>query len=84
MHLGKKPCWVPLSGVLHVGISDHGLVYASRKLSINQVGKGHTMVSFRKFKPFNSCDFRRDISMQDWGNIDKFQNPKICGRGGKE
>ena len=66
---------VVCSGVPHVGISDHSLVYSYRIFSINQGGKGHTTVTYRKFKHFNSCDFRRDISMQDWGNIDKFQNP---------
>ena len=66
---------VVCSGVLHVGISDHSLLYAYRKLSINQVGKGHTTVTYRKFKHFNSCGFRRDISTQDWSNIDKFHNP---------
>ena len=34
------------------------------------------MVTYRKCKHFNSRGFLRDISMQDWGNIDKFQNPK--------
>ena len=62
------------SGVLHVGISDHSLVYVYRKLS-NQVGSGHTTVTYRRYCNFNHSNFRRDISMQDWDSIEQYQNP---------
>ena len=41
-----------------LGISDHSLVYVYGKLSIDRPSKGHTTVTHRKFKNFNSSNFR--------------------------
>ena len=40
----NSPERVVCSGVSHVSISDHYLVYAFRKLSIDQPSRGHTTV----------------------------------------
>ena len=66
---------VVCSGVSHVSISDHYLVYAFRKLSIDQPSRGHTTVNYRKFKNFNSLSFHNDISQQRWDNIYHYDNP---------
>ena len=40
---------VVCSGVAHISISDHSLVYAYRKLSFD-TNKGHTSITYRNFK----------------------------------
>ena len=66
---------VVCSGVAHVGISDHSLVYVYRKLSINLVKNQHCMVSYRNFKGFDGAKFRNDISMQSWDCINTYDDP---------
>ena len=56
---------VVCSGVAHISISDHSLVYAFRKLSIN-FRKGHTSITYRNFKTFNRAKFRNDICNENW------------------
>ena len=63
------------SGVSHVGISDHSLVYAFRKLSTGLSTKGHTTVTYRNFEHFDSECFRNDICSQNWDDINNYDNP---------
>ena len=60
---------VVCSGVLHIGISDHSLIYVYRKLSPEFAFKGHSTKTYRNFSNFNRENFRRDISRQDWSCI---------------
>jgi hypothetical protein len=71
----NAPDRVVCSGVSHIGISDHSLVYAFRKLSVRMPTRGHTTVSYRKLKNFDSAKFRNDISQQNWDFIHQFKNP---------
>ena len=57
---------VVCSRVLHIGISDHSLIYVYRKLSPEFAFKGHSTKTYRNFSNFNRENFRRDISRQDW------------------
>ena len=51
---------VTASGVVHIGISDHSLVYTCRKIS-TQKGKPK-IVEIRQFKNFNRQAFERDLN----------------------
>ena len=66
---------VVCSGVSHVGISDHSLVYAYRKLSSGLLNKGHTTITYRNFKNFDSVSFRADMVSQNWYILKDFDNP---------
>ena len=85
--LNKYPNWsyfhqdnILCSGVTHVGISDHSLVYAYRKISISSVSKGINLISYRQFKHFNSNNFRNDVSTQPWDDIKELYDPNCtCG-----
>ena len=66
---------VVCSGVSHIGISDHSLIYVYRKLSIDPPSRGHTTVTYRKFKNFNSSNFRYDIACQNWQIINNYDDP---------
>ena len=63
------------SGVSHVGISDHSLVYVYRKISIPAPSKGINLINYRQFKHFNSTNFRNDILAQPWDDIKTFYDP---------
>ena len=41
------------SGVRHISISDHSMVFAYRKLSINGTSRGHNVICYRTFHKFN-------------------------------
>ena len=64
------PDRVICTGVTHIAISDHSLVYAYRKLSSNPVpNKGHDAITYRSFKKFNRDHSRNDISLVDWKSL---------------
>ena len=65
---------VVCSGVAHISISDHSLVYAFRKLSIN-FRKGHSSITYRNFKTFNRAKFRNDIYNENWEFLGSALNP---------
>ena len=48
----NTPDRVVCSGVSHIGISDHSLVFAFRKVSVESTKNGHATVKYRKFKNF--------------------------------
>ena len=73
---------VVCSGVAHISISDHSLVYAFRKLSIN-FRKGHTSITYRNFKTFNRAKFRNDICNENWEFLAPAIDPTECGQSGK-
>ena len=52
----NSPDRVVCSGVSHVSISDHSMVYAYRKISIGLVDKGHRTVTYRRFKDFDNIN----------------------------
>ena len=62
------------SGVCHVSVSDHSLVFAYRKLSIGAVFKRHNTINYRTFKNFNRDHFRNEIAFQNWDVLDNFQD----------
>ena len=73
----NTPDRVVCSGVSHIGISDHSLVYAYRKVSIVSTTNKHTTLRYRKFKNFNADHFRNDICQQDWSNIENYSDPNL-------
>ncbi|XP_068684907.1 uncharacterized protein [Montipora foliosa] len=69
------PDKVLCSGVRHIGISDHSMVYVYRKLAINGQSKGHTNITYRNFRSFDRDKFRSDVASQDWDHINNSSNP---------
>ena len=62
------------SGVSHISISDHSLVYAYRKISLPPPTKGINNISYRKFKNFDAQSFRADIAVQPWDELMRMEN----------
>ena len=63
------PDSVGCSGVSHIAISDHTLVYVYRKLSSDLPSEGHFSISYR--------NFRNEISQQEWP-FDESQDPNLA------
>ena len=71
----SHPDNVPCSGVSHVGISAHSLIYVFRKISLPSAVKGNSTVSYRQFKNFDRNRFRSDILAQPWADLMGMDNP---------
>ena len=66
---------VVCSVVSHVSLSDHSLVYVFCKVSIDPSSfKGHSTVTYRKFKNFNSARFGFNISQQNWESVNNYED----------
>ena len=70
------PDKVLCSGVRHIGISDHSMVYVYRKLAINGQSKGHTNITYRNFRSFNRDKFRSDVCISRLGSHKQFFQSK--------
>ena len=64
------------SGVTDIGISDHCLVYAIRKICIPK--SNPKTVTSRCFRNFTPDSFRTDLSMVPWNLIEQEHNPDIA------
>ena len=64
------------SVVIHLGISDHSMIYAVRKLIIPKSDPKIKIV--RNFKNFNVNDFLRDLSQIPWETTVIQDNPNTC------
>ena len=73
----NTPDRVVCSGVSNIGISDHSLVYAFCKVSIESTTNKHTTLRYRKFKNVNSDHLRNNICQQDWRNIENYSDSNL-------
>ena len=72
----NKPENILQSGVIHLGISDHSLIYAVRKFNSPKCRERLKLV--RNFKNFNATDFVWDISQISWESVVLHNNPNVC------
>ena len=72
--LTNSPGKVSRSGVVQVGISDHSLVYMTRKSRQMRSGIHKTSV-IRNFKHFNSADFLHDLKQLQWNDVSIHKDP---------
>ena len=64
----NSPEKVTNSGVIHLGISDHSLVFLSRKTEYCRIGP--RVIETRQFKHFNRGKFLSDRNQLPWANVD--------------
>ena len=74
--LSNTPENIVSSGVSHVGISDHSLIYAVRKFVFPK--SKSIMREVRDFKHFSDRDFYNDLSQVPWEIITTFSDPNEC------
>ena len=65
--LTNKPEYISSAGVLHLGISDHSLIYAVRKFDLPK--SRPTIKEVRDFKHFSEFHFRADLMQVPWETI---------------
>ncbi len=70
------------SGVIHLSIRDHSLVYMARKT--HYVRKGARTITIRTLKNFSSDEFLRDLNQQPWANVCHSRCPNEMSRTWKE
>ena len=61
------------SGVCHIGISDHSLIYAVRKLCVPK--RNSNIMTSRQFRNFDANAFRYDLNLAPWHIIQNDENP---------
>ena len=64
------------SGVIHLGISDHSLVYALRKFSLPK--SFPKCKDVRNFKNFNENQFILDVMLIPWELVYQHNDPNLC------
>ena len=62
------------SGVIHLGISNHSLIYAIRKLNYVPKTEARNSIEYRNFKHFNAESFLNDLYILPWSELDDKQN----------
>ena len=61
--------------VSHVSLCHDSLAYVFCKVSIDPSSfKGHSTVTYRKFKIFNSARFGFNISQQNWDSVNNYED----------
>ena len=63
-------------GVIHLGISDHSLVYAQRKFSLPKSGPRYKDV--RNFKNLNENQVILDVMLLPWELVYQHNDPNMC------
>ena len=72
--LSTEPSRVLKSGVVHMGLSEHSVVYAIRKFAISSKNT-HKHVTTRSFKNFNANVFREDLKSAPWDSLRNCTTP---------
>ena len=62
----SSPDKIIQSGVVNLAISDHSLIYATRKLNSVIKGDRQNLSEFRNFRKFNVESFLNDLYMLPW------------------
>ena len=78
----NSPEKITNSGVIHLGISDHSLVFLSRKTQYCRTGP--RVIETRQFKHFNRGKFLSDLNQLPWANVDLYSDPNEMWRVWKE
>ena len=84
----SRPHNIIHSGVLEIAISDHFLIFATRKIGVKLPSGPNQVISYVNWNKFVPVNFQRDIAMIDWQDIylchnaeamlDTFQD-RLCG-----
>ena len=70
----KEPNNISNSGVIDLGMSDHSLIYAVKKVTMRKYTR-QTRSKVRNFKRFNETDFIEELSRIPWYLATQYMNP---------
>ena len=74
--IASSPEKISKAGVVHLGISDHSLVFMTLKICYERTGS-HRTIETRAFKNFNHHHFLDDVAQQPWHKIFSETNPEV-------
>ena len=66
------------SGVIHLAISDHSLIFTIRKYCAPKSVR--SIRQLLNFKRFNANNFLNDLSQMPWENVRLYNDPNDCWR----
>ena len=69
----NTPTKIVNSGVLHLGISDHSLIYMTYKAKSERSGK--RIIEIRSMKKFRKEQYLSDLKQQNWADINLNSDP---------
>ena len=78
----NSPEKVTKLGVIHLGISDHSIVFLTRKAHYDR--NDPRTIEARQFKHFDSNKFLRDLKQTQWANADLYFGPNDIWQEWKE
>ena len=64
--------------MIHLGISDHSLVFLTRKAQYYR--NGPRVIETRHFKNFDKGKFLSDLNQLSWANVDLYSDPNDMER----
>ena len=73
--LTSSPEKISNSGVVHLAISDHSLVFMTLKICYERTGI-HRTIETSVFKNFNHHHFLNDVTQQPWNRVFSETNPE--------
>lgn len=76
LFLTNRPDNISNSGVIHLGISDHSMIFAVKKITVPKFRE--TIREVRDYKKFIENDFIHDIAQVPWDIICQFDDPNVC------
>ena len=75
LYITNSPEEVTKSGVIHLAISDHSIVFFfTRRAHYDR--NDHRTIETRQVKHFDSDKFLRDLNQTQWANVDLYFGPK--------
>ena len=72
--LASFPSRVSQKGVIDVGISDHQLIFCTRKISHLKTGGVHKYLNFRSFKNYTVDSYKEALKQLDFPNYESFDD----------
>jgi hypothetical protein len=74
--LTNKPENILNSGVIHLGISDHSMIFAVKSITVPTSGR-HTTREIRDYKKIVESDFIEEILQLPWDIVCQFDDPNV-------
>ena len=70
--LTSAPSRVSQKGVINVGVSDHQLIFCTRKISRIKTGGDHKYLNFRSLKNYTADYYKETLKQVDFPNYENF------------
>ena len=70
--LTSAPSRVSQKGLINVGVSDHQLIFCTRKISKIKAGSDHKYLNFRSLKNYTADYYKETLKQFDFPNYENF------------